>query len=226
MEYGIKFWNAAYEEQVDSTYANLSYHTSGVWSVNDYRSDQYFLPTSAAPIIGLKPLSTHPILLYGNFGKNASNQYNRCRIAMPDQQTVSIPYIIFTEPQFGEIPAGEYGIAIYNAAGKLCFHSSRKWWRILSINTINSSVLSPPAGYVDVTVNNTNNYFMMFPSTTCGQFNPQLQYTFLGFLGFRKISTTGLRIQWASLGTIGDLYGEWAHMIRQSPISIIEVAAG
>jgi hypothetical protein len=225
MEYGIKFWNAAYEEQVDSTYANLSYHTSGVWSVGDFNDDLYFLPTSSAPIVGLKPLLTHPILLYGNFGKNTSDQYNRCRIAVPSQQTVNIPYIIFTEPQLGEIPAGEYGVAVYNAVGKLCFHSSRKWWRILSINTI-SSVVQPTAGYADVTVNNTNNYFMMFPPATYGQFSSQAQYTYLYFLGFRKISTTTLRIEWGSLGSLGDLYGEWAHMIDQSPIFIIEVTAG
>jgi hypothetical protein len=73
-------------------------------------------------------------------------------------------------------------------------------------------------------VNDTNNYFMMFPPATYGQ--PAGGYTYLYFLGFRKISTTTLRIEWGSLGSLGDLYGEWGHMINQSPIFIIEVTAG
>jgi hypothetical protein len=223
MSHGIKIYNDAYEEQVDGTYKNLSYHDSGVWSCGPSKRYGDFALTAAPPIIGVKLSSTAFYTLPGAIHKNANDKFFRTSVVI--EGSASIPYVIFTEPTALEIPSGDYGIAIYNAAGELCFHNSRSWWRVVSVNSFWSPYNTGAVGEgtnINV-VDANNNYFLLRPHTTWGVYASQINITMLYSILLKKNSATQVR---AEVRKYADRAGYWYHRRIYSPLTLIEMAIG
>ncbi len=203
---GYGFWaaNKNGDVQIDGKYQNLKYLTAGTWSLPapDWPSNctwsshgecanklnlVSFPEVTRPPVIGIRPPGDSDTHVWQNGLQPGSGVYNSTYVAncvywseCPGKAT-DVDYIIFVPGEVSDVPSGQYGLAVWNAEGKLVYHNYDSWLRIIS-----HTVFSNPMGggcaagvsgdgfddnakgdRIDISVEDAyNNYFVLRPQTT------------------------------------------------------------
>lgn len=157
-DYGLEIRNSSGIIIIDSKYKNHVYHEHGRSFVQQYITQIPVTSFSTSGLLLIKPTSFYTVT-YG-FGKTG-NDYDSIYIA--SDSTGYVDWIIYKE--IPSVPAGEYGLNIFDSTGNIVFSSNEKGYFnvIHSYNFSNSGELS---------VNDAdNNYFSMIGGYTSFSIN-------------------------------------------------------
>jgi len=133
MTYGTRFVNDSGTIQIDDTFQNYEFKTSGTISVPIYADYGVVTYTgSAKAIIAIRPQSGFGIVIR-SVGYNNTTGVKTWQFWTNTACTMD--YYIFDVPdQLTELPA--YGMVVRDAAGQITFRSDKKYMRVAGMHSI------------------------------------------------------------------------------------------
>ncbi len=178
-DYGLITANDYGGVQIDSMFQNFILQSSG--SANIYNpilplsqtmSSVPIPSSSAPPFIAIRPSFNCYTSMFGYGMSNGS--YNSMKILIGNAPFSSLGGSVSTTIDYivgrtiSSAPSGSYGLSVYNQDGKICFHSSYKYIKILSVHNFSLPDPIPPNDYYPyVDVQHTgiyNPYYVLMPS--------------------------------------------------------------
>lgn len=190
MSWGFKIINAKNSMVIDDNFKNFAYLTSGsqalVAGINYISCSASSLPK----VMFIQPTTIGYVVVVGL--RKSGTDYNAFMVVSDTAQTIN--YSIYAPGQVVSIPAGGYGLLVYNAAGEIVFSSYDKFAKIVNLFT----KISYPSGYnqpeTSITVSNTSvNYYNLYAHVDSCYFTNGLWTNYT--LAFRRISLTSLGIK-------------------------------
>lgn len=216
VDYGLITKNEYGNVQIDSMFQNFILQSSG--SVNIYNPilpltetlSSVAIPASTAPpLIAIRPSSNCYTSMFG-YGMT-NGLYNSMKILIGNAPFTSLGGSISTTIDYiigrtiSSTPSGTYGMAVYNPNGEVCFHSSYKYLKILSVHNFIFPEPIPSGNYypyVDVQHPGIYNpYYVLMPSWSGWGVEqllippprPQFRIVYMS-LGLKKLSSESVRI--------------------------------
>lgn len=211
-DYGLVVKNNNQEIQIDSKYRNLSLDQSGsgvsISNGNTSATAYTRINVAASPLLPLVLIqpNTDDYITVRNYYKSGSN-FSGVDVVTKYNQSTTINWKSYRENR--TLSNEDYGLLVYNSGNNLCFDSGKDYFKIYSVHTgINLS--SPPAGlldgdYSDISHDGISNPYCILSSNSFWQrmtHNPQANYAniYLWVIGFKKLSSTSIRIGWYIFG--------------------------
>ncbi len=218
-DYGLITKNEYGGVQIDSMFQNFvlqeSKNITLNFSLNDWpRKATFVVPIPSSPVpplIAIKPNSSDFFVsILGYTMQNGA--YNGMYITggkgsnLLGQTRFSINFDYIVGRGIGTAPSGAYGMAVYNSNGKVCFHSSYRYLKILSTHDFVLPAPYPYTGtypYVDISHPGVYNpYYILTPNWagagtadyTGGP--PPNHFSFIVQIsvGMKRLSTESVRI--------------------------------
>ncbi len=218
-DYGLITKNEYGGVQIDSMFQNFVLQESKNITLN-FRLDDwprkvvFVVPipsSSVPPLIAIKPNSSDFFVsILGYTMQNGA--YNGMCITggkgsnLLGQTKFSINFDYIVGRGIGTAPSGAYGMAVYNSNGKVCFHSSYRYLKILSTHDFVLPAPNPYTGtypYVDISHPGVYNpYYILTPNWAkagTAEFTggpPPNRFSFIVQIsvGMKRLSTESVRI--------------------------------
>ena len=169
--------------QIDNDYVNYTAYETGTADLVEGANYIEFTPTTDMVLFGVSPTTSGVVL---NFGLTISGSYFTSALVR-SSATQTVKWGAFVDDATPTI-TGTVGMKIYKTDGTVAFDSRNKYFKVVDIHRITSSI---PAD-VNIDVTSADNYFMVnayYYTKNAGYDDPVATYTWTG-KGVKKIDST------------------------------------